>query len=306
MNDSFHDRIDQLLNEGKITPEEANRLRKALESSGEPMPQAPLTGASGPVSIPETPPKPAMPPAAPVESLTADKPEPQASVRTNFGVRTAVRKVILQATAGDIRIEGEDGLKGIEMGDAPNLSVTEQDGVVTITSHGRPTSPTELGWLDTVVKAIGRVLPVNIRLRVPRDLAELEIKALAGDVKVRGVKGRVELDLQAGDIGLEDATSFRIHTKAGDVDVKTKLVDGESSIQALAGDVDVVLERESSATLVASVSAGDLRARGFEIAEQDKRMTGGSLKGTLGGGRAKLNIHLSAGDVEIKTKDVML
>jgi DUF4097 and DUF4098 domain-containing protein YvlB len=122
-------------------------------------------------------------------------------------------------------------------------------------------------------------------------------------VDVRGVKGRVELDLQAGDLDLVDATSFRIVTKAGDVKVRTTLKSGESSVTALAGDVDVTLEPGSSVSLKASTTAGDVSARGFILTQTDKRMTGGSLEGRLGAGNAKLEARLTAGDLDIIALD---
>ena len=62
MSDPFRDRIENLLREGKISPEEANKLFRALEAQGETVEKSTPTvgqGSSGP-AIP-TPVKPVAP-----------------------------------------------------------------------------------------------------------------------------------------------------------------------------------------------------------------------------------------------------
>lgn len=301
MSDPFRERIENLLREGKVSPEEARKLFKALDSQGESTQEAvtrPNTPAAPP-SPPQVAPQPA-PQAAPPkpEPKPAEPPRPSSSAFYDG----PVRHVIISALAGDIRVEGKAGLvnRVNAIGtNTDNIAMTYDGEVLRVGGNSTLGNPTELGWLDTVFKAIGRAIPVDIRLEVPQNLERLEIKALAGDVDVRGVLGRVELELQAGDLDLTDASSFRIETKAGDVKVKTKLTDGESSMTALAGDVDIRLEPGSSVTLKASTTAGDCSAKGFILTQTDRRMTGGSLEGRLGSGRARLEARLTAGDLDI-------
>ena len=306
MSDPFRERIENLLREGKVSPEEARKLFKALDTQGETTNQA-VTTPSAPVAPPVQPtaPQPAPQP-APQAQTAPPRPEPKpaepAKTTSNAFYDGPVKHVIISALAGDIRVEGKPGLanrvNAIGTG-AGNISMTYDGEVLRVGGNSTLGNPTELGWLDTVFKAIGRAIPVDIRLEVPATLERLEIKALAGDVDVRGVLGRVELDLQAGDLDLTDASSFRIETKAGDVKVKTKLTEGESSMTALAGDVDIILEPGSSVTLKASTTAGDCSAKGFILTQTDRRITGGSVEGRLGSGRAKLEARLTAGDLDI-------
>ena len=94
-----------------------------------------------------------------------------------------------------------------------------------------------------------------------------------------------------------------VNAKAGDIKIKTKLENGESSVKALAGDVKVQLLSGSSVALSASVSAGDVSARGFILTQTEKKLVGGSLEGRLGAARAKLNCTLMAGDLDILAID---
>jgi hypothetical protein len=326
MSDPFRERIENLLRQGKISPEEANKLFRALEPQGETASSnTPLTGSQPSPSIPKPPVPPAAPsvptpvaPPVPPAPTPASTPAPAASQTPSTAMPTArskglehyvhaaqhVRKVVVNATAGDIEIEGVPNLGNIEANvKNGSLEITEDGDVIRIVGVGKIDDPTEIGWLNTVIRTIGRNLPIDIQLKVPSNLLELEVKALAGDVSVIGVTGTVSLDMSAGNLKLNDAGKFNINAKAGDIKVRTKLTDGDSSLRALAGNVDVQLDGGSSVTLKASNSAGDISAKGFILTQTEKRIVGGSLEGRLGAGRARLNVTLSAGDLEIEAVD---
>jgi Putative adhesin len=324
MSDPFRERIENLLRQGKISPEEANKLFRALEPQGETASAStPLTGSQPAPSIPTpvTPPKPPTPPTPPTPVAAVVPPTPPTPVTLPTPSSTAmptshskgldhyvhaanIRKLVINATAGDIDVEGISGLGNIEANvKNGSLEITEDGDVIRILGVGKIDDPTEIGWLNTVIRTIGRNLPVDIHVKVPSTLLELEVKALAGDVTVGGVTGSVTLEMSAGDLKLKDAGRFNINAKAGDIKVRTKLTDGESNLRALAGNVDVILEGGSSVTMKASNSAGDITAKGFILTHTEKRVVGGSLEGRLGAGRAKLTVSLSAGDLDIEAID---
>ena len=316
MSDPFRDRIENLLREGKISPEEANKLFRALEAQGETVEKSTPTvgqGSSGPaIPIPvkpvaPTPPTPPTPPAPPVTPIKPP-PIPDHSATRNlethdvnkFTFDGPLKNVIININSGDIDVVGIPG-DHLEVESSSLLSIVREDDKETILigASGKLENPTELGFLDTVFKAIGRVMPVDIKVKVPANLPRLEIKALAGDVDVQGVAGLVKLNVSAGDLKLRDVGQFEIDAKAGDIKVSTKLETGESKITALAGDIEVRLEPGSSVSLKARVQAGDVGAKGFILSQTDKRITGGSLEGRLGAGRAKLDVSLMAGDLDV-------
>ncbi len=316
--DPFRQRIENLLKQGKISPEEANKLIRALEPTGETTSEA-LTGstpvpppppkiqvappiAPPPVAPPIAPP-PVAPPAPPKIEVTVTAPKPptiQTNVNSQATLSGNIQKLEISANSGDINILGVAGLTQIEASvKNGTLETTNANGSARIVAHGNLDDPTEIGWLNTVIKTIGRALPIQLDVRVPQDLAHLEVNLIAGELDVIGMHGKVEIDINAGDITLEGATSFMVNAKAGNIKIKTKLEQGESSVRALAGDVSVQLLSGSSVALKASVSAGDVSAKGFILTQTEKKFVGGSLEGRLGAARAKLNCSLTAGDLDI-------
>jgi Putative adhesin len=310
MSDPFRDRIENLLREGKISPEEANKLFKALEAQGETVERSTPTvgqGSSGPaIPTPVKPvaPTPPTPPVEPVKSTPDAKVSTTRTVETHqthqFDLDGPLKAVFININAGDIEVVGVPGNHlHVEGNGVLSVMREDDDQIIRIGSSGKMDNPTEVGFLDTVFKAIGRVIPVNIKVKVPANLPLLEVKAFAGDVDVQGVTGNVHIDLSAGDIKLRDASQFEITSKAGNIKVNTKLENGESKVTGLAGDIKVNLEPGSSVSLKARVQAGDVGAKGFILSQTDKRITGGSLEGRLGAGRAKLDVSLSAGDLDV-------
>ena len=310
--DPFRERIENLLRQGKISPEEANKLLKALDNTGDTT-SAPLTGSGAPTpppprAVPPTPPRatpqpmPVPPRAAPTPPAPPKPPVTSTTTQSSSAqIDGDVSKLSVSITAGDINIRGLPNHKGITAhSDNGRLEVIRSGDEVRLVASTLIADPTEIGWLNTVLKTIGRNLPVNLEITVPSDLALLEVKALAGDVDVIGVTGRVTMDLQAGDLTLNDAGSFDISAKAGDVKVNTTLTTGNSRLTALAGNISLKLQSGSSVSLKASTVAGDVSAKGFILTQTEKRITGGSLEGRLGGGRATLECRLTAGDLEIE------
>jgi hypothetical protein len=318
--DPFRARIENLLRQGKITPEEANKLLRALETPGEttsdavtgstpvPPPAAPKPQPqTQPVPVPPPPPAPvaAPPPPKPVTPPAPPPPVPPAAPAavTSTKLEGPFTGLFLNVNAGDIDVRGVPGDTLEATVQNGTLEVTNTGGNVRITAHGRIDDPTEIGWLNTVIKTIGRALPVQLQISVPETLKDLEINALAGDVDVRGVKGHVKLDLKAGDLKLEDAASFDIDGKAGNIRIRTKLENGNSKVNAIAGNVSITLDSGSSVALKAGISAGDVSAKGFILTQSEKRVVGGSLEGRLGAGRASLECKLAAGDLDIVAID---
>ena len=310
--DPFRERIENLLRQGKISPEEANKLLRALDNTGDTT-SDPLTGSGAPTppppprATPPTPP-PAAPQPMPVPPRAAPTPPapptPPASTTTQSSsaqIDGDIGKLSVSITAGDINIRGLPNHKGITAhSNNGQLEVIQNGDDVRIVASSQIADPTEIGWLNTVLKTIGRNLPVNLEITVPSDFKLLEIAALAGDVDVTGVTGRVKVNLQAGDLTLNDAGSFEINAKAGDVKISTTLTDGDSRVTALAGSIKLKLQPGSSVALKASTVAGDVSAKGFILTQTEKRVTGGSLEGRLGAGRASLECRLTAGDLEIE------
>ena len=310
--DPFRQRIENLLRQGKITPEEANKLIRALEPSGESTsadltgsaPVAPPPQVQAPQPPPPPPPEPTTPPPAPKVKINVIAPPPPSQSQTTSQSHAVlsgnIQHLEIHASSGDVTIQGVAGLTQIEAQiKNGTLETTHSNNTARIVAHGNIDDPTEIGWLNTVIKTIGRALPIQLEVRVPQDLAYLKVSLSAGDLDVLGVQGKVELEINAGDVTLEGASSFIVAAKAGDIKIKTKLENGESSLKTLAGTVKIQLLPGSSVALSASTTAGDVSAKGFILTQTEKKFVGGSLEGRLGAARAKLSCQLTAGDLEI-------
>ena len=311
--DPFRQRIENLLRQGKISPEEANKLLRALEPSGESTSEA-LTGSAPipppppkipvpPAVVPPAPvvaPAPPAPPAPPKIEVTVKPPPAPISSPSHATLTGSIQKLEITANSGDINVRGVAGLTQIEaVVKNGTLETTHSHETARIVAHGNLEDPTEIGWLNTVIKTIGRALPIQLEVRVPQNLAHLEINLVAGDLDVIEVHGTVQIDISAGDITLEGASSFMVNAKAGDIKIKTKLENGESSVKALAGNVNIQLLAGSSVALKASTTAGDVSARGFILTQTETKCVGGDLEGRLGAARAKLTCSLTAGNLDI-------
>ncbi len=250
------------------------------------------------------PPAPPAPPQPKIEVVVTPAPPKTSTTTSQATLGGNIQKLEVVTNSGDVNIVGVAGLTQIEA-HAKNgtLEATNTNGVARIVAHGNLEDPTEIGWLNTVIKTIGRALPVDLEVRVPQNLAHLSVNLVAGDLDVIGIQGHVDIDISAGDVTLEGATSFMVNAKAGDIKIKTKLENGESSVRALAGDVNVDLLPGSSVALKASTTAGDVSARGFILTQTEKKLVGGSLEGRLGAARAKLSCSLTAGDLDIVAID---
>ena len=86
--------------------------------------------------------------------------------------------------------------------------------------------------------------------------------------------------------------------RAGDLDLSLHLLEGEHRVTASAGDVDIELLKGSSVTVEGSVGMGDFDTEGFS-AEVREGLTGGAFSGVVGGGKARLKVQMSAGDLDV-------
>lgn len=279
MSDQFQDRIEALLREAKISPEEAERLRAAVNSTGEPQPLkvAPYT--------PVTQPGPTVVPAS--------------TRQANPSAGDELLRVQIHSNAGNVTVQGVSGLAEPVVRSGEGVQLNRVGATITVSTNRRIDNPTELEWLDTVFRALGHIIPTDIVLDVPATLATLEVRAVAGNVRVRGVRGRVELESVAGNVDVRDAVEFQLKSIAGNVDVGALLRTGRNTVSVQAGNATVRLERGSSIRLDASSTVGNASARGLQVTRADKSMTGQTMEARLGDGSSILEVRVTAGNATI-------
>lgn len=192
----------------------------------------------------------------------------------------------VEMTAADLSVVADDVDEPVVEGDEDQkLVVTPTDDGVRVTS--------ERGW--SIDRWVGRGAALDVRVRLPRAWG-LALDLKAGDADVAGVpyvRGR----MLAGDLSVRDAASVDLSKAAGDLSVAFRPTQGHHRISAKAGDVDVRFLPGSDASVEASVSMGDLHAPGFEV---DDRMVGAQARGRVGAGNARVEVRLTAGDLNLR------
>ncbi|HEX2863507.1 MAG TPA: DUF4097 family beta strand repeat-containing protein, partial [Deinococcales bacterium] len=215
-------------------------------------------------------------------------------------------RVRVHSFAGNVTVQGVPGIHEPVVRSGEGVQVERDGNSFNVSATRRMDNPTELQWLDTVFKALGRVIPTDIVLDVPADLAVLDVRAMAGNVRVRGVHGRLELEAVAGNVDVRDAEEFQVKSTAGNVDVAGRLRSGRSTASSQAGNATVHLEAGSSVRLDARSTVGNATVTGFRITRAEKGITGQSLEGVLGEGTAYLDVRSTAGNVTVTTEAVAL
>ncbi len=89
---------------------------------------------------------------------------------------------------------------------------------------------------------MAKVLSGDLRVRVPRRTS-LNVNSVSGDISVHGVSGKVETKSVSGDVELRDVSeSVDISTTSGDI--KTRDIDGKCHIVTVSGDIDLGFRKD--------------------------------------------------------------
>jgi hypothetical protein len=140
-----------------------------------------------------------------------------------------------------------------------------------------------------------------IQVRMNPDLA-LEVEMSAGLLSVKGVKGPIKADIQAGSAKLEDfASPFDLKVTWGTVSASGVLKEGDSKVRCEAGTVKIGLERGSSVEVHARSTLGRISLPG-EVAglAEGWTMGGEQREATIGQGQGRLDIETTTGAVWVE------
>ncbi len=151
--------------------------------------------------------------------------------------------------------------------------------------------------------------------------ANLELKTVSGDVKVKGhgqpaqlrvtsVSGDVHLEHGAGDletssvsgtlvISLDSARSVQARTTSGDMHFDARLTKGASfEATTVSGDLNVRASADGGYAYEVSTFSGDI-SDCFDNAHSQKAITGHSLSGARGDGAGHMRLKTMSGDVQL-------
>jgi hypothetical protein len=250
-----------------------------------PMPPVPPAPPTSPV--PPTPELPGVPPVETPEGPDAPPaPDPAApETAAALEVPDGTRWCRIELLAADLTVRADDVAE-------PTIDENEGHFVLTPTDDGlRITARRE----HTLEGWIGRMRALDVSVRLPRSWGLL-LDLKAGDADVRDVpyvRGR----MLAGDLDIRNAEAVDLTKGAGDLAIAFRPTRGRHRIVSKAGDLDVTFLPGSQATVEGSVAMGDLDAPGFAV---ERRTIGGTARGRFGSGAARVEVRLSAGDLNLR------
>lgn len=150
-------------------------------------------------------------------------------------------------------------------------------------------------WL-TKLRSLGS----SLKICLPEGYG-LDLGLFAGDGTIRGVRA-LRGKFTGGDLTVEGAEHLDLNVTSGDVTMKVRPVRGEQRLRATSGDVTLTFLAGSDVTVSGKATAGDIDVpRGFS---QGRGFGTTELSGVLGAGRARLELRLTAGDVDIRAEDI--
>ena len=298
---SEQDRVKALLNEGKISQEEAEGLLEALGDQNEAVsasenaaPEDAFKDAAFDESVYKRDtqesrvgeaadvPSPPSPPAPPAQT----PPAPADAAPSGEENSEAARWVRVVMFAGNLEVRVDERLE---------RPVTE--GEVTLTREGENYVVRQVRKGDFLSNLLSQR---NVEVTLPAGHG-LELDMKGGNVDLYDVpflKGK----MMAGNLDARALGGICLDMKAGNLDASLKLTEGEHQLDLKAGNGDLRLLPGSSVAVSGEVKAGGVEARGGAFVFE-RGTVGGSFRGTVGAGRASLKVSQLAGNLELAVGD---
>jgi hypothetical protein len=134
---------------------------------------------------------------------------------------------------------------------------------------------------------------------------EVSIRSVSGDVSLTDVTGKVvEATTVSGDVRLVDITADEVvaETVSGDVTFSGSVsAQGRYDLKTLSGDVDMQVPRDAGAEVTVATFSGDFSSS-FSLGSTEKKSGHRQrVRGTIGGGGARIRLESFSGDVSLRT-----
>lgn len=145
----------------------------------------------------------------------------------------------------------------------------------------------------------------ELRLSMNPDLP-LDIELLAGQLRVRGVHGRMRVQVSAGSATIDDLVGpVILEVMSGSLRASGVINEGASRIRCDMGSVNLALQAGSSVAMSGRATMGRVSLPGQPTTTPRGGWSLGSLTGdtqtvTIGGGAATLDIETSMGNVTVE------
>lgn len=288
--------ILRLVSEGKITPEEGDRLLRALEETKPGAEEVPPEGRGW------------------TEGVASVMQEVVETVRRTADEAVgAAQRVFEETRPGAETISTRDG--GFEM--PPGARLRVQHAIRVSFGGGSKGSHALLrvGSGDRVRIIRGEALEVHragsdfvltwakgpLELEVPGHLAALDVRCMGGDLEIQDFPGAMALDTMGGELRVRGArVPFRFRTLGGKVRVADlDLREGGAVISTAGGDVQIDVSQSASLVIRVSTLGGSIEfPPGTEREMQGKARRRATC--VIGEGSAELRIDTLGGDVRVR------
>lgn len=265
-------RIEALVEEGRITREQADVLLAALEPSAPA--DTPATGDWFPDSVTVA--------AGDAPALYRAAPDP------------SVKWLELTAFGGDFDISVNDALQQ-PVCETVEPEITEAGARISVPKQARSGSE-PLSFLDRIVDSF-RGADLNIEIPAGWGVI-LDVKG--GDVDIDGPVAGVRGRLLAGDLSVSDTASAVVAVKAGEAEIGLRASSGSHRVDVKVGQVDVRILPGSHLAVDASVSVGNVSGKGLNVSGSGIGSTGTGTLGSGAGAAGKLAVSVTTGDIRIR------
>lgn len=206
------------------------------------------------------------------------------------GGRTRVERLEVSVPAGArVRINNGGG----------DITIRGLRGGVEASSFNGDIELTDLGDRVEVKTFNGDITASNIAGRVWANASN-------GDIALRDVRGEIEVHTLNGDIGLTGIVSkdVRAKTLSGTIGYDGSLdPDGEYSLNAFSGEIDMTIPRNTGATLTVSTFSGTIDSPDIPLVltpgTRARESKGQSMTFQLGNGGARISLESFSGEIRI-------
>lgn len=276
------ERVKNMLEQGTITANEAERLIAVLEEVDGVERDLEAVGAAADAAEPGR------------TDSDQVSPEPAADASdAALGWPDAGRWVRISMLAGDLDVRLDEGI------DEPVVrSADGATAAVKLEPAGDGYRIAQFGGTqgDLLGRLMGGLRRSDLDVRLPPGF-NLQLDVKAGDVTVRDIP-YLRGSLLAGDLDASGLRGIDLTMQAGDVDLDLAPQAGRHRVRVSAGDVTVRLRPDASVAFAGRVSIGEIRTDGDATSERSG--LGASVATKVGAGDASLDVRLSTGQLTLK------
>lgn len=177
--------------------------------------------------------------------------------------------------SAEIRAYGSSSAAAEEAVQRVRFSAVQSGSTVTVRS----------GWIDTT-NWRGRSPTVTVHIAVP-ERTDVQVDIDAGDVRLSGVEGNVDIQADVGRVEVEDVQvpeTLEVETNVAEINFRGALTTGSTyRLTSDVGAVRMVLPADSAFAIDASSDVGAVTVE-FEVeGETGQQFVGRSVQGVVGG-----------------------